>query len=174
LVALAASAGSSADAAPVPLLLLLVALGVVVALALAAGRIRPARRAGLVVGTLAGVCFALMALSARGLAGAELTDLPRLPGTWLVVVAGLLGMAFAATALQRAPVVPATALMVGTETCLGAALGVVLAGDRWAPGSAPLVAAGFAAVLVGALLLARFGAPDRSLAAAEGAAAPGA
>jgi hypothetical protein len=52
--------------------------------------------------------------------------------------------------------------MVGVETCLGAALGMVLAGDRPAPGESGPTGLAFVLVLVGALVVARFGSPDHS------------
>jgi hypothetical protein len=75
-------------------------------------------------------------------------------------LAGLLGLLLTATALQRAPVVTATAAMVATETVVGSVLGMVLCGDRPAPGGGELAVAGFTLVLAGALSLTRFGAPE--------------
>ena len=54
---------------------------------------------------------------------------------WCAGVCGALGLAVSALALRRAAVVPVTALMVGTETVVGAGLGILLAGDRPAPGA---------------------------------------
>ena len=75
---------------------------------------------------------------------------------------GALGLAASALALRRAPVVPVTALMVGTETVTGAALGLLFAGDRTSDGAGAAAAAGFVLVLVGAIVVARFGAPERN------------
>ena len=77
-----------------------------------------------------------------------------------MAVGGALGLVLGALALQRAPVVAVTALMVGVETCLGAGLGMVLAGDRPQAGAAGSTAVAFGLVLIGALVVARFGSPD--------------
>ncbi|WP_199423563.1 hypothetical protein [Actinotalea solisilvae] len=171
LVALAGTAGGSGDPRALPVLAMVAAGAGVVVLALAAARVRPLARGGLVLAVLAGVAFALMALAARGLGDGAPLELVGRPAVWVMLGTGVVGLSLAATALQRSPVVPATALMVATETCLGALLGIALVGDRWAPGAAPLVAGGFTAVLLGALALARFGAPDRAPAGATSSAA---
>ena len=56
--------------------------------------------------------------------------------------------------------VTVTGAVVATETLVGAGLGVLLCGDRPEPGGTPAALAGFALVLAGALVLARFGAPE--------------
>lgn len=121
---------------------------------------RPSRRGGLVLAVLAGVAFAILALGARAVdsfaPGALLTD----PIAWCAALCGGLGLAVSALALRRAPVVAVTALMVGVETVVGAVLGIVLAGDRPAAGAAPMAVVGFVLVLVGAVVVARFGAPE--------------
>ncbi|MCU1432693.1 MAG: hypothetical protein JWP95_1798 [Actinotalea sp.] len=137
---------------------LLGGLVVVAALAAAATRIRPPDRAGLVLGALAGLSFAVLALGARVLRGFEPLVLLADPAAWAVGGGGLLGLLLTAMALQRTSVVGATAPMVATETVVGAALGMVLCGDRPAPGAGLVSAVGFGLVLLGALSLARFGA----------------
>jgi hypothetical protein len=77
-----------------------------------------------------------------------------------VAAAGVLGLLLGALALQRASVVSVTSAMVATETVLGALLGIIVRGDRPAAGLAIPAAGGFLLVLVGALMLARFGAPE--------------
>ncbi len=72
-------------------------------------------------------------------------------------IAGLTGLQAGAFALQRHSVIAVTATMVAAETLLGSVLGILLGGDRTVEGREPMAAAGFVAVLVGALLLTRFG-----------------
>ncbi|MFI2753057.1 hypothetical protein ACGIF2_06445 [Cellulomonas sp. P22] len=132
---------------------------VVVGAALAVRLRRPARAGG-VLAVLAGMAFALLAVGARTLPGFAPAALVGDPVAWVMAGAGACGLVLGALALQRAPVVAVTALMVGVETCLGALLGMVLAGDRPASGGAPATAVAFSLVLVGALAVARFGSAD--------------
>lgn len=133
--------------------------GVVLAAA-AALRMHSAARAGLLLGVLAGSCFGMVALGARLLQGFAPRTLLADPAAWAMAGAGALGLLLGALALQRAAVVPVTAAMVATETLLGSALGMIVCADRPAPGLAIPAAAGFVLVLGGALVLARFGAPE--------------
>lgn len=141
---------------------LLVALAAVGAAGAAATRIRPVERAGLMLGTLAGASFAILALGARIVRGFAPAVLLSDPAAWAIAGGGTLGLLLAAMALQRTSVVGATAPMVATETVLGAALGMLLCGDRPAPGGTLASVAGFALVLAGALSLTRFGALERA------------
>jgi drug/metabolite transporter (DMT)-like permease len=139
---------------------LLLGVVVVAGLASAAVRLLPGARTGPALGVLAGVAFALLALGARTLRGPGPLDLVTDPAAWAMGLAGVLGLLLAAMALQRTSVVTATAAMVATETLVGSVLGMVLCGDRPAPGGTGLAVAGFGLVLAGALSLARFGAPE--------------
>jgi drug/metabolite transporter (DMT)-like permease len=127
--------------------------------AAAALRVRPVSRSGVLLAVLAGICFGLLAVGARVVRGFAVPALLADPAAWAMAAAGALGLLLGAAALQRARVVTVTGAMVATETVLGAGLGVLLCGDRPEPGSTPAALAGFALVLAGALLLARFGAP---------------
>jgi drug/metabolite transporter (DMT)-like permease len=167
LVLLAASADvDPSDAVPdgtrVGLLLGVVA---VAALAGAVTRLAPGPRAGPALGVLAGLAFAVLALGARTLRAGTLLDVVVDPAAWAMGLAGLLGLLLGAMALQRTSVVTATATMVATETLVGSLLGMVLCGDRPTPGGGGVAVAGFALVLVSALGLARFGAPETVAAA---------
>ncbi|WP_028046438.1 hypothetical protein [Cellulomonas sp. URHE0023] len=115
---------------------------------------------GLVLAVLAGLSFGVLALGARTATSWTPVDLVTNPVIWCAGACGALGLAASAIALRRAPVVPVTALMVGTETVTGAALGLLFAGDRTAEGTGGAAAAGFALVLAGALVVARFGASE--------------
>jgi drug/metabolite transporter (DMT)-like permease len=138
---------------------LLAAVGLVAAGAALAVRSPRPRRAGLALAALAAAGFAVLAVGARTLGPigpALLAD----PGLWAMGAGGGLGLLLGALALQRAPVVAVTSVMVGVETCLGAFAGMLLAGDRPSAGSTGPTAVAFAVVLVGVLLVARFGSPD--------------
>jgi drug/metabolite transporter (DMT)-like permease len=128
--------------------------------AVAALRVRNPVRAGLILALLAGLCFGLLALGARLLRTFGPLGLITDPVAWAMAGAGLLGLLLGAMALQRAAVVSVTSAMVATETIVGAALGWFVCGDRPAAGLAVPALAGFLVVLAGALLLARFGAPE--------------
>ena len=118
---------------------------------------------------LAGGCFGLLAVSARLLRGFAPMTLLTDPAAWAGAAAGALGLILGALALQRASVVSVTSAMVATETVLGAVLGMIICADRPAAGLAVPAAAGFALVLAGALVLARFGAPEAGRGRARGA-----
>jgi hypothetical protein len=138
-------------------------LGAVVVVALTAGaalRIGNPARSGLLLAVLAGSCFGLLAVGARLLRSFAPTVLVADPAAWVMAAAGALGLLLGALALQRASVVSVTSAMVATETVLGAVLGMIICGDRPAPGLAAPAVGGFLLVLAGALVLARFGAPE--------------
>ncbi|MGV8977984.1 MAG: hypothetical protein ACOH17_08060 [Cellulomonas sp.] len=146
-----------------------VLVGVVVATVLAtvvALRLESTARAGLVMGAIAGVAFAVVAAGARTLPSLAPAALVGNPVAWTMCAAGALGMAVNALALQRAAAVATTALMVGIETTLGAGLGMLLAGDRPVVGAEVRTAAAFLLVLLGTLAIARFASPDGVLVAA--------
>ena len=123
-------------------------------------RMRDLRRSGVLLAVVAGACFGLLALGARILRGFDPGTMLLDPAAWAMAAAGALGLLAGALALQRASVVSVTAAMVAVETVLGSVLGMLVCGDRPAPGAAGPAAAGFVLVLAGALVLARFGAPE--------------
>lgn len=120
----------------------------------------PTPRRGFVLAVVAGSCFGVLALGARTAPGWSPANLVAEPVVWCAVMCGGLGLAASALALRRAPVVPVTAIMVGTETVAGALLGIVFAGDRPADGAAIASFVAFLLVLGGAVVVARFGVPD--------------
>jgi drug/metabolite transporter (DMT)-like permease len=137
-------------------------LGAVVALgllAVPAAKATPGPRSAVALGVIGGLCFAILALGARILRGFGPLVLIADPAAWAMGCAGLLGLLVSATAMQRASVVTVTAGMVATEAVAAAVLGLVVCGDRPMAGSEGYAIAGFALALVGALGLARFGAP---------------
>jgi drug/metabolite transporter (DMT)-like permease len=162
LVLLALSAGPqhSADVGVTVRLALLGAVLGVGALAVAAMRVAPPSRSGLILGVLAGLCFGALAVGARILGDLGAAQLVTDPAAWAAGLGGVLGLALGAIALQRAAVVGVTAAMVATEALVGAGLGMLLCGDRPLPGRGALAFFGFALVVAGAVVLARFGAPE--------------
>ncbi len=130
------------------------------ALAATVGLGEPTPRSGLVLAALSGAAFGVLALGAHTVQVDGLATVLTDPVAWCAAVCGGLALVVSALALRRAAVVPVTALMVGVETVVGAALGIALAGDRPAAGTGPASVAAFALVLTGAVVVARFGAPS--------------
>ncbi|MET0864535.1 MAG: hypothetical protein ABWZ98_09405 [Nakamurella sp.] len=141
-------------------LALLVAVLLIVPAAGLVLRMADHTRAGLLLAFLAGGCFGLLAVAARLLRGFDPMALLADPVAWAGGLAGGLGLILGALALQRASVVSVTSAMVATETVLGAVLGMSICADRPAAGLALPAVCGFVLVLVGALVLARVGAPE--------------
>ena len=159
-VGLTAGDQTAADVGTVGRLVLLAAVIALVPVAAVILRMRAPASSGLLLAVVAGGCFGLLALGARILRGFDPATLVTDPAAWSMAGAGALGLLCGALALQRASVVTVTSAMVATETVLGSALGMIICGDRPAPGLAVPAAAGFVLVLAGALALARFGAPE--------------
>ncbi|MEI2731445.1 MAG: DMT family transporter [Dermatophilaceae bacterium] len=113
--------------------------------------------AGVSLATLSGAAFGVLAVAVRGVTSFDPAALSGDPLAWSVPALGVLGLALSAAAFQRASVVAATGALVGTETVLGAVLGVLWEGDSARPGWWWAAAVGFALVLGGAGMLARFG-----------------
>jgi drug/metabolite transporter (DMT)-like permease len=156
----AAGAQSSTDVGGIGRVILLAAvLGLLPAAAMTL-RMRDVERSGLLLAVIAGTCFGLLALGARILRGFDPGTMLADPAAWAMAGSGALGLLCGALALQRASVVTVTAAMVAVETVLGSVLGMLVCGDRPTPGLAVPAVVGFALVLVGALALARFGAPE--------------
>ncbi len=151
---------ASADVGTAGRLVLLAAVVAMLPVAAMLLRMRDLPRSGLLLAVLAGTGFGLLALGARILRGFDPGALLADPAAWAMAGAGALGLLCGALALQRASVVSVTAAMVAVETVLGSVLGMLVCGDRPGPGLGVPAAAGFALVLVGALALARFGAPE--------------
>ncbi|MBG0857029.1 hypothetical protein I2W78_35565 [Streptomyces spinoverrucosus] len=110
-----------------------------------------------VLGGLAGISFGVTAVGARLLPGLSLPGLLVDPGVYAVIVSGITGYLLLIEALQSGSVTSATAAMVTGETVWPALFGVLWLGDTTRHGFAPLAVAGFAASIIGALTLARFG-----------------
>ncbi|MFG3053420.1 hypothetical protein ACGFZP_21060 [Kitasatospora sp. NPDC048239] len=122
----------------------------------AVARLARARRAPL-LGLVAGLQFGVLGVAVRVLPSPRLPQLLAEPSAYAVAVAGIGGFAALTLAMQSGSVTSATAAMVLGETLGPAVVGVLLLGDRTRHDAVPLAVAGFAAAIVGALTLARFG-----------------
>lgn len=158
LVLLALSAGTEKD-----VLLgdfwywIMLAAAVPIALLGAAGLRLAGAAAAVVLGVAAGLGWAITAVSSRSL---RIPDpwwkLITLPATWAIAAGGLIGLLLFALALQRVAVTTVTAIVLGTETVVPAAIGLAFLGDSIRSGFVVVALAGIVLALVGAGLLARF------------------
>jgi drug/metabolite transporter (DMT)-like permease len=140
---------------------LLVAAVVFVLAGLAAGRLPTGPRTAL-LGLVSGLGFGVVGIAGRVIPslapGVLVTD----PATYAVIVAGVVGALFYATAMQRGGVVAATAMMVLGETVLPAIIGVTMLGDQARSGWQSIAVGGFVLAVASAVLLARFGSVEQS------------
>lgn len=117
----------------------------------------PAVQAG-----LAGLGYSVAALGARAVTVPE--DWWRValePLAWAVVVAGVAGTLAYATALERGPVGPATALLWAVEVVVPAVAGLAVLGDTVRAGWGPVTAAALVVVVGTSTVLAGAG-PEES------------
>lgn len=135
---------------------LIVAVAVLGLAGLAASRLRGPVRT-LLLGTVAGLGYAVVAVAARVLNGFGPLSLVEDPATYAIAAAGVAGFWFYASALEGGGVAAATAAVVIAETLPPALAGVAFLGDRTRPGLEPAAAAGFMLAVACAVLLARFG-----------------
>jgi drug/metabolite transporter (DMT)-like permease len=135
---------------------LVVAILLLAGIGWAAGRLRePAGSA--VMGLVAGLGFGVVALAARALPSLTPAGLASDPATYALAIGGVFAFLCYARALQRGVVTAVTAAVVVGETLLPAIAGILFFGDHTRPGAMPIAVAGFAATLIGAARLARFG-----------------
>ncbi len=112
-------------------------------------------RAGVVLGVLAGLAFAVLAIAARPLADGPLLELPFRPLFWIVVVSAVFGQGLLAAALQRTSTTAAAASMDATTVLVSSAAGLAVLGDAIVDGRGPWVLVGVVLVVAAVLLLAR-------------------
>jgi drug/metabolite transporter (DMT)-like permease len=141
----------------IPFELGLIVTVAVVALAgvLAARLPSPGRTPAL--GAIAGLGYAVLAVSARILPGFAPSQLIRSPATYTLCAAGIVSFMMYAAALDGGSVTTATAAVVLAETMPPAVVGVIFLGDKTRPGLTALAAVGFALAVFCAVALARFG-----------------
>jgi drug/metabolite transporter (DMT)-like permease len=109
-----------------------------------------------VLGILAGLGFAGVAVSARLLPELSPEAVIRAPTAYTLVVSGGLAFLLYSLALQRGSVAVATAPMIALQTVTPAAVGVLLLGDEIRGGWQLGAAVGFTLSAVGSLMLVRF------------------
>jgi drug/metabolite transporter (DMT)-like permease len=147
-------------------LALIVAVAVVAVAGMLAARLPNPYRTP-VVGAMAGLGYAVLAVSARILPGFSLAELVRDPATYTLAAAGIISFMLYATALDGGSVTVATAAVVLAETMPPAVVGVLLLGDTTRRGLTGVAVLGFALAVFCAVALARFGEASDHPAAAE-------
>lgn len=154
LTATAAETGSAPVDAGTRLLLLLAVVGV----AGVGGMVErvPGRAGASLLGLVAGLGFAIVAVSARVVPSLSPLALLTDPAAYALVGAGAVATLLYTTALQRASVLTSTATVVLAQTVGPAAVGVLALGDAVRDGTVPLAAVGLVLAVGGAVALARF------------------
>jgi drug/metabolite transporter (DMT)-like permease len=145
--------------------LIVAVAGVAVAGLLAARLPNPYRTPAL--GAMAGLGYAVLAVSARILPGFSPAELVRDPATYTLAAAGIISFMLYATALEGGSVTVATAAVVLAETMPPAVVGVLLLGDTTRRGLTGVAVLGFILAVFCAVALARFGEASEHRAAAE-------
>lgn len=105
------------------------------------------------LGTLSGLGFAVVAISARAMPSLAIGSLVRDPATLALGLGGVIALLLYSTALQRGTVIAATTAMTVSNTLVPVLVGVIALGDRFRSGWAAaavlgLVLAGTATVLL--------------------------
>jgi drug/metabolite transporter (DMT)-like permease len=119
------------------------------------------------LGAIAGIGYAVLAVSARILPGFAPLQLIKSPAAYTLAAAGIVSFLLYATALEGGSVTTATAGVVLAETMPPALIGLIFLGDTTRHGLAAVGVLGFLLAVVCAVALARFGeASDREPAAA--------
>jgi drug/metabolite transporter (DMT)-like permease len=119
------------------------------------------------LGAVAGLGYAVLAVSARILPGFGPLQLLKSPATYTLAAAGIVSFLLYATALEGGSVTTATAGVVLAETMPPAIVGVLFLGDTTRPGLTAVAALGFALAVFSAVALARFGEAGESRAPAR-------
>jgi drug/metabolite transporter (DMT)-like permease len=135
---------------------LIVSVAVVALAGVVAARLPGAARTP-ALGAIAGLGYAVLAVSARILPGFAPSQLIRSPATYTLCAAGIVSFMMYAAALDGGSVTTATAAVVLAETMPPAVVGVLFLGDKTRPGLTALAALGFALAVFCAVALARFG-----------------
>lgn len=151
-----AGAQGAATVGPAFKLALIVAVAGVAVAGLAAARLPgPARTP--VLGAIAGLGYAVLAVSARILPGFTPAQLVRNPATYTLAAAGIVSFMLYAAALDGGSVTTATAAVILAETMPPALIGVIFLGDSTRHGLTAVAVLGFALAVFCAVALARFG-----------------
>jgi drug/metabolite transporter (DMT)-like permease len=114
--------------------------------------------AAVVLGSSAGLGFAITAVASRTLVFPDpWWKVIYSPAVWAIAAGGVIAMLVFGLALQRVPVTTVMAFVVITETLVPSAIGLAVLGDTIRTGFVPSAVAGLVLALLGAALLARFG-----------------
>jgi drug/metabolite transporter (DMT)-like permease len=155
---LGSSAGSEGAVQPGPafqMALIVTVAGIALA-GLAAARLPdPARTP--VLGAVAGLGYAVLAVAARILPGFSPQQLIRSPASYALAAAGIVSFMLYAAALEGGSVTVATAAVVLAETTPPALVGVIFLGDTTRHGLTGVAALAFGLAVICAVALARFG-----------------
>jgi drug/metabolite transporter (DMT)-like permease len=135
---------------------LIVAVAGVAVAGLAAARLPGTYRTP-ILGAIAGLGYAILAVSARILPSFSPSVLVRDPATYTLAAAGIVSFMLYASALEGGSVTVATAAIVLAETAPPAVVGVLLLGDSTRHGMQGVAVLGFVLAVFCAVALARFG-----------------
>jgi hypothetical protein len=113
-----------------------------------------------VLGSLAGVAFSGAAIAARPLAGQSLAELSGSPLLYLLIAHSIVGQLLLGLAMQRGSTTAAVAAMDAAGAVPAAAVGLLLLGDRIAPGREWLAGLGFVVTLAAVIGLTRYAEPQ--------------
>jgi drug/metabolite transporter (DMT)-like permease len=151
-----AGAQGAATVGPAFQIGLMVAVACVGLAGMAAARL-PGRARTPVLGAIAGLGYAVLAVAARILPGFAPMQLVRDPAAYTLAAAGIVSFLMYASALEGGSVTVATSAVVLCETLPAALVGVLFLGDTTRRGLLGLAIPGFILAVAGALTLARFG-----------------
>src|SRR5688572_14240050 len=144
---------------------LVVALAVIAVGSTFAGRIKGVL-GSVVLGSIAGLCFASAAIAARPLAGAHsVAEFVLNPLLYLVIAHSLTGQLLLGLAMQRGSTNAAVAGMDAAGAVPAAVIGLVLLGDQMRPGLEWLAVIGFVVTLGAVIALTRYAEPQHELVA---------
>ena len=135
--------------------LLLVAAAIVALAGLLAGRADGARGAFL-LGLVAGLGFAVVAIAARVLPSLSPGALIREPAAYALVISGVVAFMIYSAAMQRGSAVTASAAMVLGQTAVPSLVGIALLGDSVRMGWAPVAVLGVVLAATGVIRLSHF------------------
>jgi drug/metabolite transporter (DMT)-like permease len=110
-----------------------------------------------VLGAIAGLGYAVLAVAARILPGFTPPQLVRDPAAYTLCAAAIVSFLMYASALEGGSVTVATSAVVLCETLPAALVGVLFLGDTTRHGMMGVAIAGFILAIAGAVTLARFG-----------------
>jgi drug/metabolite transporter (DMT)-like permease len=154
---LAVSSGEAGETAPHHGLTIGVIVGLITIAVLGGLASRSQHASGTaVLGLLAGLGYAGVAISARMLDDSSISALFQSPTTYTLPISGALAFVLYSLALQRGSVTLATTPMIALQTITPAAVGVLVLDDAVRDGWYAGALGGFVVTAIGALILVRF------------------